>query len=257
MSLLDVTRRDGVAHVAFVSTTGFTTLSQALAGALRDELGVLAGDPTLRCVVLTGAGKSFVVGADLNEIAALSAEENLAYNELLIEVNDLVAAMPVPVIAAVNGHAFGGGLELALACSIRVAATTARFGFPEVKVGLLPGSGGLVRLPRLLPRGAAITMLLTGNPIDAVEAYRLGLVDVLVATEEVEHSAGKLADAIAGNAPVAVRSVTDALRECDELPLSEAIRGVHDRLGVLVRSDDLHEGLTAFLEKRRPTFTGR
>jgi enoyl-CoA hydratase len=235
---------------------GVTTLSRRLATELRSVLGDLADDKETRCLVISGSGSSFAVGADLNEIKALSVEENLAYNELLIDVNEAVASLPFPVVACINGHAFGGGLELALACSIRVASKRALFGLPEVRVGILPGSGGTVRLPRIVPRGAAMRLLLSGETIDAAEAYRIGLVDILAAPEAAVGAAGAIAGKIAGNAPLAVKAVTAAVREVEGMDIPTATRKVHDALGPLVASEDLREGIAAFLEKRPAAFDG-
>jgi enoyl-CoA hydratase len=235
---------------------GVTTLSRGLATELRSALGDLVDDKETRCLVISGSGSTFAVGADLNEIKALSVKENLAYNEMLIEVNEAVAAMPFPVVACINGHAFGGGLELALACSIRVASKRALFGLPEVRVGILPGSGATVRLPRIVPRGAAMRLMLSGETIDATEAYRIGLVDILAAPEDVVEAAGTIAGKIAGNAPLAVQAVTAAVREVEGMDIPTATRQVHAALEPLVASEDLREGIAAFLEKRPAVFNG-
>ncbi|MEA2170836.1 MAG: enoyl-CoA hydratase [Solirubrobacteraceae bacterium] len=233
-----------------------TTLSRKVAGALLATLHELAADPDLRCLVLRGSGKSFVVGADIKEIGSLSVEDNLAYNETLIAVNHAVAAMPVPVVACINGHALGGGLELALACSVRIAAETARMGLPEVRIGIVPGAGGTIRLPRLLPRGAALKLLTTGAMIDAAEALRIGLVDEVVPAQDAPEAANRLAQSIAASAPLAVRTIVAAVRALDDAGDAEAIARVHGSLELLVRSDDHREGIAAFLDKRAAVFTG-
>jgi enoyl-CoA hydratase len=253
---IDLQRSGHVVTLRFSPDGAMTTLSRTLARELRSVLRDLSQDNAIRCLLIGGSGPSFAVGADLNEIKALSVEENLAYNELLIDVNDTVATMPVPVIACINGHAFGGGLELALACSIRVASEKALFGLPEVRVGILPGSGGTARLPRIVPRGAAMRLLVSGATIDAAEAHRIGLIDVLAAPEAAEAEASAIAEEIAGCAPLAVRAATAAVRELEGADLPTAIRKVHNALEPLIGSEDTREGIQAFLEKRPAVFKG-
>ena len=251
-----VDQRGAVTLVTLANPSTRNALSRPLLTALRTVAEAIADDPHVRAVVITGEGRAFAAGADLREIERASPDENLAYNRLILEAFGAVARLPVPTIAAVNGHALGGGLELALACTLRVAALEARLGLPEVRLGLLPGAGGTQRLPRLVGAGVAWRMLLTGEPLDAERALAAGLVDELAPAEEVLERALDLAACIAQAAPLSVRAVLRTVREGADRPLDEGIEVAHEALAPLLASADLGEGIAAFRDRRDPEFTG-
>ncbi|MGB0514845.1 MAG: enoyl-CoA hydratase-related protein, partial [Wenzhouxiangellaceae bacterium] len=168
-----------------------------------------------------------------------------------------IERMPVPVIAAINGYALGGGLELALACHIRMASESAQLGLPEIKLGLLPGFGGTQRLTRAVGRGQATLMMLGGDPIDAASAQAIGLVQKIVAADALLDDAIQLAESLAGQAPLAVTAILDAVDRGLDMPLDAALDYESARFGLLCASDDMREGTSAFLEKRKPAFSGR
>jgi enoyl-CoA hydratase len=212
----------------------------------------------VRAVVLTGAGdKAFVAGADIGELAE---ETPVAGRDRALRgqhVLDLIERLGKPVIAAINGVALGGGCELAMACTLRLAADTARLGQPEINLGLMPGYAGTQRLPRLVGKGRALELLLTGEPIGAEEAWRIGLVNRVVPAAELRAEAVRLAHALAAKAPVAMRFILDAVHRGLELPLAEAQALEATLFGLVATTEDMREGTRAFLEKRRAVFTGR
>jgi enoyl-CoA hydratase len=215
-------------------------------------------DGSVRAVVLTGAGeKSFVAGADINELAVetpVSGREHARRGQALF---DRIERMGKPVIAAVNGFALGGGCELAMACTIRLAADTARFGQPEINLGLIPGYAGSQRLPRLVGRGRALEMLLTGDPISAQDAWRIGLVNRVVPAAELMPAARQLAQALASKPPVAVRYLLDAVAGGLDMRLDDGQDYEATLFGLVSATEDMREGTRAFLEKRKPEFKGR
>jgi enoyl-CoA hydratase len=213
--------------------------------------------PEVRAVVITGQGPAFAAGADLRQVAASTPAENLAYNSRLVRALDAIERLRVPTVAAINGPALGGGLELALVCTLRVAASSAVLGLPEVRLGILPGAGGTQRLPRLIGRGAALRMLLTGRAVDAAEALRLGLVEEVSAPEALLDAARALAGEVAGSAPLSVAAIKRAVGAGVELPLDEALELTRRELAALLESEDCREGIAAFLERRTPRFEGR
>ena len=215
------------------------------------------GAPEARAVVITGEGPAFAAGADLRHVAASTPAENLAYNGLLVRALDAIERVRVPTIAAINGPALGGGLELALVCTMRVAASTAVLGLPEVRLGILPGAGGTQRLPRLIGRGPALRMLLTGRAVDAAEALRLGLVDEVAEPAALLDAARTLAGEVAASAPLSVAAIKRAVAAGAELPLEEALEFTRHELAALLESADCREGIAAFLERRTPRFEGR
>lgn len=245
-----------VATIALANPERRNLLDEEMAAALREAAARVAAGPEVRCAVLTGSGDVFAAGADIEEIAAASAAENLAYNARLRDAVDAVAALPVPSVAAVNGHAVGGGLELALACTLRVASADARLGVPEARLGIIPATGGLARLPRLIGHSAAARLLLTGELVRGEDAERIGLVDLAVPPERVQEEALALADRIAAAAPLSTRAIVDALRADALLPVEEANLRTEARLAALLDSADRREGAAAFLERREPRFTG-
>jgi len=208
-------------------------------------------------VILTGAGeKAFVAGTDIGELTALDVPKGMAFASGGQEVFDALQHLGKPVIAAVNGYALGGGCELALACSLRIASENAKFGQPEVNLGIIPGYGGTQRLARTIGIGKAMEMILTGNQIDAQEAYRLGLVNAVVPLAGLSAAVETMAKTIVSKGQPAIRMALKAVNACLELPLSEGLRLEAQLFGACCGTDDFREGTTAFLEKRKPTFRG-
>ena len=225
---------------------------------LRRVILDLKRDDGVRAVIVTGAGeKSFVAGADISELAQLSSTAAREHARRGQHVFDLVEQMGKPVIAAINGFALGGGCELAMACTLRVAAETARLGQPEINLGLVPGYAGTQRLARIVGKGRALELLLSGDQITAQEAYRLGLVNRVVPAADLLAEAKKIAATLAGKAPIAVRYILDAVNQGLDMPFAQA--QVHEAtlFGLTAGTEDMREGTTAFLEKRKPEFKGR
>ncbi|HUY27407.1 MAG TPA: enoyl-CoA hydratase-related protein [Candidatus Binataceae bacterium] len=210
-------------------------------------------DPALRVAIFTGAGeRAFCAGSDIksNYVEKTGAKGARAPYPVMLELTK-------PIIAAINGHANGGGLEQALACDIRVAAEHAQFGLGEVRLGWLPGGGGTQRLPRLIPLGRALEMLYTGKLIDAPDALRLGLVDYVVAMNQLIPKCEEIASEICKSAPLAVQKIKEVALRGMDLPLAEGIRLEHDAYEWLTKTEDAREGAKAFAEKRSPTWRAR
>jgi enoyl-CoA hydratase len=208
--------------------------------------------------ILTGAGnKAFVAGADIAELVTQGPLEGRERARRGQHVLRRIETSPKPFIAAVNGFALGGGCELAMACHLRIAAENAKFGQPEVKLGIGPGYGGSQRLPRLIGQGRALELILTAEMIDAREAHRIGLVNVVVPAADLLRTATEMLHKILANGPVAVAMSIEAVVRGVELPLDEALLLEADQFGLLASTDDMREGMRAFLEKRPPRFTGR
>jgi enoyl-CoA hydratase/carnithine racemase len=215
-------------------------------------------DVTVRGVILTGAGdKAFIAGADISELAHASAVDAERSSHFGQGVLDLIENLGKPVIAAVNGFALGGGCETAMACTIRIAVDTAKFGQPEVALGLIPGGGGTQRLPRLVGKGRALQLILTGEMISAQEAYRLGLVNEIVSAVNLITRAEAILQKIASNAPIAVRFALEAANKGVETSQSEGLLLEASYFGLCAATEDKREGTSAFLEKRAPQFHGR
>jgi enoyl-CoA hydratase len=220
-------------------------------------IGEIQRDPVVGGVVLTGAGaKAFVAGADIGEIAAQGPVDGKARALEGQRVFRRLERCGKPVVAAVNGFALGGGCELAMACHLRVAAEGARFGQPEVKLGIGPGYGGTVRLPRLVGRGRALELLLTGAMIDAQEALRIGLVNRVVPAERLLSESEQLLTAILANGPLAIRACLEAVDTGLDLGVDQALLLEANLFGLLSGTADMREGTAAFLAKRPPRFTG-
>jgi enoyl-CoA hydratase len=218
----------------------------------------IAADDAIRGVILTGAGeKAFVAGADIAELAEMGPLTGIAVSRAGQATFRMLEQLPKPVIAAVNGFALGGGLELALACHMRIASAKARFGLPEVKLGIIPGYGGTVRLPRLVGKGRALEMILTGEMIDAEEAFRIGLVNRVVAPDELLTYAKQLLEKIIANGPVAIRMAIEAVDRAMETTLDDSLILESNMFGLLSATADMHEGMKAFLDKRTPEFKGQ
>jgi enoyl-CoA hydratase len=233
----------------------------ALNDALMDELRTAIAEARRRrdvgAVLLTGAGRAFVAGADIAELADQSAVEGKARAERGQRVFRRFETSPKPTLAAVNGFALGGGCELAMACHMRIASETAKFGQPEVKLGIVPGYGGSQRLPRLVGKGRALQLLLTGEMIDAAEAHRIGLVNRVVPANELLTAARALLSTILAQGPLAVAHCIEAVDRGLDMGLEDAIALEASYFGMLSATQDKAEGMRAFLEKRPATFTGK
>lgn len=233
-------------------------LNASVIGELADAAGRVEADADVRGVLLTGAGtKAFVAGADIAELAGQSPFEGKQRSMAGQQMMRRLERCGKPVIAAVNGFALGGGCELAMACHLRIASETARFGQPEVKLGLAPGYGGTVRLPRLVGKGRALELLLTGAMIDAQEAWRIGLVNRVVPAERLLAEADVLLREILDQGPLAVRSVLECVEVGSDLSVDEGLLLEATHFGLLSASADMREGTAAFLAKRKASFTGR
>jgi enoyl-CoA hydratase/carnithine racemase len=215
-------------------------------------------DTAIRGVILTGAGnKAFIAGADIGELAHVAAFEAEQSSRFGQEVLDLIENLGKPVIAAVNGYALGGGCETAMACTIRLAVDTAKFGQPEVTLGLVPGGGGTQRLPRLVGKGRALQLILSGEMINAQEAYRIGLVNEIVPAADLVTRAEAILNKIASNAPIAVKFALEAANKGLETSQDEGLLLEASYFGLCAATEDKKEGTSAFLEKRAPKFQGR
>ena len=257
LSGLTLQREGAVAVVTVNRPKVLNALNVATLDELAATMRQLQRDDTVRCVIVTGAGeKSFIAGADIHELSALTPAAGREHARAGQAVFDLVEQLGKPVIAAINGYALGGGCELAMACTLRLAADTARLGQPEINLGLIPGFGGTQRLARLIGAGRALELLLTGEPIGAAEAYRLGLVNRVVPAADLMVEARQLGATIAAKAPIAVRYMLDAVRWGAQLPLSEAQALEATLFGLVASTADMREGTRAFLEKRPPEFKG-
>jgi enoyl-CoA hydratase len=215
-------------------------------------------DAAIRGVILTGAGdKAFIAGADISELAHLSGFEAEQSSRFGQEVLDLIENLGKPVVAAVNGFALGGGCETAMACSIRIAVENAKFGQPEVALGLVPGGGGTQRLPRLVGKGRALQLILGGEMITAQDAYRMGLINEVVAAADLIPRAEAIVKKIASNAPIAVKLALEAVNKGLEAGQSDGLLLEASYFGLCAATEDKKEGTSAFLEKRVPRFQGR
>jgi enoyl-CoA hydratase/carnithine racemase len=252
---------DGESYIATLTLNrpeALNAISRQLAAELLATCDALNGREDVRAVIVTGAGeRAFCAGADLKERRMLAPDERAAHTVAIEAAAEALAVLPMPTIAAVRGFALAGGAELAIACDLRVVAEDATFGFPEVKIGIFPGAGGALRLPRIVGNGAARDLLFTGRRITARDAFRLGLVDRLVPAESVVEAAAELATSIAVNAPLAVRAVKRALEESHGTRSDEARRAVNALRAALDSTADYEEGLAAFAERRSPRFTGQ
>jgi enoyl-CoA hydratase len=251
--------RDGaVATITINRPKVLNALSMATLDELRRAILALKYDDGVRAIILTGAGdKSFIAGADINELSEQTPVGGREHALRGQHVLDLVEHMGKPVIAAINGYALGGGCELAMACTIRIAADTAKLGQPEINLGIIPGYGGTQRLSRLIGRGRALELMLTGDQLTAAEAHRLGLVNRVVTGANLMGEARKLAHALAAKAPIAVRYIIDAVNKGLQMPLAEAQVFEATLFGLVSTTEDMREGTRAFLEKRKAEFKGK
>jgi enoyl-CoA hydratase len=248
----------GVRWIAVNRPAKLNALNRSVIAELEEAFREAAADSSVRAVALTGVGeKAFVAGADIAEFVGVSPSAAWELARRGQRLYGTLAAMPKPVVAGVNGFALGGGCELAMACHLRVASSNARFGQPEVKLGLIPGYGGTQRLPRLVGMGRALEMLLTGGMIDAATALAWGLVNKVVEPSELHAAVQKLAGEILAAAPTAVAGCLRAVRLGLELPLAQAVEHEAALFGLCFATEDMGEGTAAFLEKRPARFPGK
>ena len=249
---------DGLARITVNRPDKLNALDGTVIRELGEAADAVVSDRSVQAVILTGAGpKAFVAGADISELTTQGPMDGKARARAGQLVFRSFERLNKPVIAAVNGFALGGGCELAMACHVRIASENAKFGQPEVKLGLLPGYGGTVRLPRIVGKGRALELLLTGAIIDAAEAFRIGLVSRVVPSDRLLPEAEALARGIIDQGPLAVRAVLEAVDAGYEMTQEDALLLEANLFGLLSSTADMREGTKAFLEKRKPTFEGR
>jgi enoyl-CoA hydratase/carnithine racemase len=251
-------KKGAIAYVTVNRPKVLNALNTPTWADLRTAFEDARDDAAVHGVILTGAGnKAFIAGADISELAhatGIEAEQSSRFGQ---EVLDLIENLGKPVIAAVNGFALGGGCETAMACTIRIAVENAKFGQPEVKLGLLPGGGGTQRLPRLVGKGRALQLILSAEMISAQEAYRIGLVNEIVPAADLITRAEAILNQIAANAPIAVKFALEAANKGMETSQSEGLLLEASYFGLCAATEDKNEGTSAFLEKRVPQFHGR
>ncbi len=248
----------GVATLTVNRPDKLNALNQATIRELKRAVEQIADRGDIRGAIVTGAGsKAFVAGADIAELARMGPVDGVEVSRLGQRVFRAIELCRKPVIAAVNGFALGGGCELALACHLRIASDNARFGLPEVKLGIIPGYGGTLRLPRIVGKGRALELILTGEMIDAAEAHRIGLVNRVVARDELMPEANRLLGTILGNGPVALAKAIESATYGLETSLEDGLALEANLFGLLAATDDMREGMGAFLEKRTAEFRGR
>ncbi|HLI30776.1 MAG TPA: enoyl-CoA hydratase-related protein [Terriglobia bacterium] len=251
-------KRQGVGYVTVNRPEKLNALSRLVIEELKTCFESIQKDAEISVAIVTGAGdRAFIAGADLNEVAASTPAEGREASLRAQALLTLIENLGKPVIAAIRGYALGGGCELAMACTLRVASENARFGQPEVKIGLIPGYGGSQRLPRLVGKGRALEMILTGEPISAEEAYRIGLVNLVTPDEKLMTSADALARKIMANAPQAVKLSMEAVNHGLEMTEREGEFLEAALFSLCCATEDMKEGTRAFLEKRSPKFKGR
>src|SRR5438445_1739184 len=250
--------RDGVALITINRPDKLNALNDQVVDELGHAAGRIATEDAIKGAIITGAGpKAFVAGADIGDLAKQGPFDGKARALRGQAVLRRLETCGKPVIAAINGFALGGGCELAMACHVRIAADTAKFGQPEVKLGIAPGYGGTQRLPRLVGKGVAVQLILTGEMIDAQEAYRIGLVNKVVPAAQLLPESEKLLRGILAVGPLAVRLALEAVDQGLEMTLEEGLLLEANHFGLLAATHDMKEGLGAFLAKRAPRFEGR
>ncbi len=251
-------KKEKIGYVTVNRPKALNALNATTIEALRLVFSQIKEDAEVEVVIVAGGGdRSFVAGADINELAVANPTEGKKLTAKGQRTFRSIELLGKPVIAAVSGFALGGGLELAMACHIRVASEKAKFGQPEINLGLIPGYGGTQRLPRMISKGLAIDMILTGEPIDAVEAYRLGLVNKVVPPAELIPAAEKIARVILSKGQVAVKFALDAIIGGLEMGLDEGMELESNLFGLICSTEDKKEGTKAFLEKRPAKFQGK
>jgi enoyl-CoA hydratase len=258
MENVKLEKKNQIAYVTIDRPKVLNALNMATMEELQEVFTDLAADTAIRVVILTGGGeKSFVAGADINELQKNNAVEAKAYTHRGQAVLDLIENLGKPVIACINGFALGGGCEIAMACTMRLASEKAKLGQPEVKLGIIPGYGGTQRLPRLVGTGLAMQILLTGEMISAQEAHRIGLVNEVLPAEKLIPRAEEIAAKIIANAPLAIQYCMEAVNQGLNMTLQEGLFLEATLFSVCCATEDKNEGTTAFLEKRAANFRGK
>lgn len=253
---LKVETQGGVTVMTISAPKSLNALNSTILGEIDDCIDNLEDDT--RVLIITGDGeKSFVAGADISEMAPLGEEEGFEFGKRGALVFRKIETLPIPVIAAVNGFALGGGCELAMACDIRIASNNAKFGQPEVGLGIIPGFSGTYRLAKLVGQGMAKEMIYTGRAIRAEEALRIGLVNAVYEPAELLDRAREMAARMIANAPIAIAYAKKCINESYDLNADEAIELENEQFGLCFTTDDQKEGMDAFLNKRKPVFTGK
>lgn len=251
-------KENGIGIITLNRPKALNALNAATIYEMDGLLDIIAKDDSIKIVIVTGSGeKAFVAGADITEMKSMSAIEGRNWGKLAQSVFNKLENIPQPVIAAVNGFALGGGCELAMACDIRIASEKAKFGQPEVTLGITPGFGGTQRLPRLVGKGRAKELLFTGDMIDANEAYRIGLANKVVAADELLTAAKAMATKIMSRGPVAVQLCKAAVNEGLDMDLDSGIAYEAEVFGLCFATIDQKEGMTAFVEKRKADFISK
>lgn len=255
---LQLDLRDGIATLSVNRPDKLNALNAQTIRDLAAAVRHVAETPEIQGVILTGVGeKAFVAGADIAELSRMGPVDGVEVSRLGQRVFREIELSRKPVIAAVNGFALGGGCELALACHLRIASENAKFGLPEVKLGIIPGYGGTLRLPRIVGKGRALELILTGEMIDATEAHRIGLVNRVVPQAELLDEARKLMSTILRNGPVALGLAIECTTRGLEMSIDDGLALESNLFGLLSATEDMHEGMTAFLEKRKAEFKNK
>ena len=252
-----VEKKEGIGYLSLNRPEVRNAFNDEMIEEIRDALRIIDNDEEIRVLIVTGEGKAFQAGADIAELSRMKPMELLRWNEGIVRINAALEKLRQPVIAAINGAAMGGGLELAISCTLRVVAESAKMALPEVRLGIIPGAGGTQRLPRLIGKGRAAELMLTGETVDAQEALRIGLVNQVVPHGEAVKGAEALAQKLMVNAPIAVEMAKDALEVGKDLPLEHAVQYSQKNCVTCFSTEDMKEGVSAFLEKRKANFKGK
>ena len=250
-------KKEGIGYLTLNRPEVRNAFNQEMIDELREVLALINKDAEIRILIITGAGKAFQAGADIAELRVMTPLEILRWNEGIVRINADLEKLRQPVIAAINGAAMGGGLELAISCTLRVIVESAKLAVPEVRLGIIPGTGGTQRLPRLIGKGRAAELLLTGDMVNAREAHQMGLVNRVVPDGQAVPAAEELAQRIMANAPIAVEMAKDALEIGKDLPLEHSVQYSQKNCITCFSTEDMKEGMTAFLEKRKANFRGK
>lgn len=252
-------KKDKIGYIKFNRPEVLNALNEQMILELDDVIAVIEADSELGVLILTGAGRAFLSGADINHInnAFEKPYEFFLTHNKLTRFNFRLERLSIPTVSAINGFALGGGLEIATACDIRIAAESAKLGLPEVCLGIMPGAGATARLPRLIGKGRALQMELTGDAINAQEAYRIGLVNMVVPDEELLKAAEQLCNRILKNGPAAVALIKRAIQVGSDMPLEGAMEYCQNSAMMTALTIDAREGTRAFLEKRKPSWLGK